>query len=192
MSRNAHEMTPLAQRLVHLPLAGRGVDPLQERLRREYERGVAESVTAADRRAEERLAAQAREMAAAHEAERVRWTSEQGDKLARSLATSLATLQANLRDEVARLLRPFLENELRRQSVAEFTDALGTLLRHDKAARIAIRGPADLIERIVTAEVAPFCDVTVCEECEIIATCGATAIEMHLRDWLAAFERGEA
>jgi hypothetical protein len=184
-------MTPLAQKLVHLPFAGRGTDPLQERLRREYERGAAEAMAAADRRAEERLAAQARDMAKAHNDERARWASEQGEILARDFAASLAALQASLRDEVARLLRPFLEDRLRRKAVAEFGDALRTLLRHDKTAQIAIRGPADLIERIVTDEVAPFCDATVGEDCEVVATCGATTIATHLRDWLAALERGE-
>jgi hypothetical protein len=153
---------------------------------------VAEAEAAANRRSEERLAAQAREMATAHEEERARWASGQGEKLARDLAASLSALQAGLRDEVARLLRPFLDNELRCKAVAEFGDALRTLLRHDKAARIAIRGPADLIERIVTDEVAPFCDVTVAEECEVVATCGATEIAAHLHEWLAALERGEA
>lgn len=185
-------MTPLAHKLVHLPQTGRAADPFQERLKREYERGAAEAEAASDRRAEERLAALAKELTDAHQAERARWASEQGEKLAGDLGQALAAMQTTLRDEVARLLMPFLENQLRGKAVAEFQEALSTLLRHDKGARIAIRGPGDLVERIVTKELAPFCDVTIGDECGIGAVCGATLIETHFHDWLAALDKGEA
>lgn len=183
-------MTPLAHKLIRLP--SRSVDPFQERLKREYERGAAEAEAAANRRAEERLAAQARELSEAHRAERTRWASEQGDKLSRDLANAVATMTASLQEGTARLLRPFLERQLRTQAVAEFGEALHTLLRHDKGARIAIRGPADLVHKIVDSELAPFCDVTVAEECDVTAACGATAIETHFGDWLTALERARA
>jgi hypothetical protein len=187
-------MIPIAQKLTQLSgpkitlWDRRSANPFQEQLEREHERGRQMAEAAANLRFAERLEAQAHELSLSHAAERARWASEEGEKLADALDRAIASLEERLQDDIARLLRPFLEEKLRAKVVADFGDALRTLLKNAGGTRIEVSGPSDLVEKFVGAVPARI-DIVQAHDtagCDVTARCDATVIETHLRQWLDA------
>lgn len=77
--------------------------------------------------------------------QRAIWVEEQALQLSAQLSTALEQIEASLAERVASILRPFVSEAFRRQSLAEFKDILATMLSGRNAAPLKISGPEDLL-----------------------------------------------
>lgn len=90
--------------------------------------------------------AQEKLLFAAHlAAERATWTQEESDKLAGKLGAALAEIEANIAACVARVLRAFLIDLLRRKVVDDLVADIGALLSDKEHAVIKISGAEDIV-----------------------------------------------
>jgi hypothetical protein len=106
---------------------------------RAEERDVArlklEEVVAAEKaRYEEELASQ-----------RVIWVEQQADQLSALIVEGIGRIEALLSERVANILKPFVSEAFRQQSVVEFKEALATLLLSKETGSMKIMGPEDLL-----------------------------------------------
>lgn len=78
-------------------------------------------------------------------AERAKWTQDESDKLAGTIGAAFAEIEANIADCVARVLRAFLIDRLRRKVVDELAENIGVLLGGKEHPVIEISGAEDLV-----------------------------------------------
>jgi hypothetical protein len=132
--------------LTVLPLSAPApAEDLAVSLEQAREEGHAEGLAAA--RAEH-AAERAREtllFEARLSAERARWTKEESEKLATRFAAALAETEADIAASVARVLRGFLIEVLRRKAVDELADDVRALLEGKEHPIVEISGAADLL-----------------------------------------------
>jgi len=77
--------------------------------------------------------------------QRAIWVGEQAQQLSSQLSAAFERIEADLAERVANILRPFVSDAFRRQSLAEFEDVVATLLSGRDAAPLRISGPEDLL-----------------------------------------------
>jgi hypothetical protein len=77
--------------------------------------------------------------------QRAIWVEQQALQLSAQISTAVERLEANLSERVANILRPFVSEAFRQQSLAEFKDVISTLLSSRGASPLRISGPADLL-----------------------------------------------
>jgi hypothetical protein len=125
------------------------------------------------------------------ELERHKWAISTGEDLATRLAAGLKGIEDGLADAAARILRPFIEEELHRKTIAELQANLEALFSTESAVAMQISGPADVLDALreklgekipagVTFEVSDKADVRV--------VTGQATIETRLAEWRAALE----
>jgi hypothetical protein len=127
--------------------------------------------------AEQRLASERRD-----------WVAEQGERLASRIATGLNELEARIADTAARVLEPFLVEEVRGQALAEFRNAVEELVAREQGVPFSFSGPEDLLEAVreslahrgIAASFIPN------DTCEVRMTAGQTIIETRLGAWVGA------
>lgn len=152
-------------------------------------------------RAEERKAAEARleqalvEERARYEEElgvqRTLWIEQQAEQLAAQIAGAVARLETILSERVANVLKPFLEDAFREQSIAELKSVLATLLVDGSSRTIKVTGPGDLLARIQETldphvgmiEFSPSDDV------EVSVVAQDTTIQTQLAQWTSRLEQ---
>lgn len=93
-----------------------------------------EAVAAEKVRSEEELASQ-----------RVIWVEQQADQLSALIVEGIGRIEAMLSERVANILKPFVSEAFRQQSIVEFKEALATLLLSEEAGPMKIVGPEDLL-----------------------------------------------
>ncbi|MBM6580026.1 hypothetical protein ILT44_07535 [Microvirga sp. BT689] len=109
-------------------------------------------------RAEEREAAQTKleEVVAAEKAryedelraQRVIWVEQHAEQLSTQLVESIGRIEVILSERVANILKPFVSEAFRQQSIAEFREAIATLLLGEEPTPMKIVGPEDLIQAL--------------------------------------------
>jgi hypothetical protein len=122
-----------------------GVDRQAELIRLVEARVRTEEREAARKELEDAIAAEkARHLEELND-QRVIWVEQQALQLSAQISTAVEGIEANLSERVANILRPFVSEAFRQQTLAEFKDVLATLLSSRGASPLRISGPADLL-----------------------------------------------
>jgi hypothetical protein len=123
-------------------------------------------------------------------AERLKWASEVGETLATQITVALADFETRVAETTARILKPFLEAELRRQAVAELRAGLNGLVTADPSVSLHITGPPDVLEMLAAqlAEKAITAEYVASEDCDVKIVAGPAALETCLRHWVDRLE----
>ena len=106
-------------------------------------------------RAEERDAAR-RQLDEAVAAEKVRyeeelasqreiWVEQQASQLSTLIVEGIGRIEDMLSERVANIMKPFVSEAFRQQSIVEFKEALATLLLSEETGTMKIAGPEDLL-----------------------------------------------
>jgi hypothetical protein len=77
--------------------------------------------------------------------QRTIWVEQQALQMSAQIATAVERIEANLSERIANILRPFVSEAFRQQTLAEFKDVLTTLLSGRDASFLKISGPDDLL-----------------------------------------------
>jgi len=97
-------------------------------------RQLDEAVAAEKARCEEELASQ-----------RVIWVEQQASQLSAMIVEGIGRMEDMLSERVANIMRPFVSEAFRQQSIVEFKEALATLLLGEETGPMKIAGPEDLL-----------------------------------------------
>jgi hypothetical protein len=151
-----------------------------------FESGKAAAEAQMAGKLEEWEALHRKELASAREA----WTHQEGGRLAEQLVKGLEELEARLADTTARILKPFLAEELQRRAIADLVESLTVLRTQDKAAVISVSGAADLLEALRARLDGKFDNVAYhpSQTCDIRVTVGQTVLESRVGAWMARIE----
>ena len=162
----------------------------RDKLEEAFARGVESGRAAAQEETEAKLAGQQTLFAKRLELERKKWAIGTGDKLATTLAKGLRDLEARIADTTARVLRPFLEAELHRQSIAELRSSLGALVATEAGVSLHISGPADVLDVLRTQlkDKNPPAVFEVIDDSDVRIVAGQAVLETHLKDWMGKVE----
>jgi hypothetical protein len=161
-------------------------DTLPARLAEAREEGRAEAAAAAEQRA----AADLQRLQVEHEthlaAERQKWRDEEASILQDRLGTALRRIEDDLAECVARILRPFIIESLRRQMIGELVEHVGTLVASHDMMAIMIAGPPDLIavlqEKLAGLPIAIAYNES--DGVDVRVTAEKTMIETRLKAWI--------
>lgn len=153
----------------------------------------AEERKAADERLEELLA----EERARHEddlsTQRRLWVEQEATPLSAQLVDGLMRLEAVLSDRVANILRPFLSEAHRQQTVADFKDALSTVLLEQDTKVIKVMGPADLLSvieaHLETHSASAAVELLPGDYVEMSLTVHDTTVQTQLTTWASRLEQ---
>jgi hypothetical protein len=183
-------MTPLAQRLVRLPVAP-GPGWAGDASQREYARGKQDAEAAGLERMEAALDNERHRLAGEIAAERSAWTAEEGERLRHAIGAAIAGIEQRLDGVIARILQPFLYDRLRDKALASFARTTQSLMRDGDAIHLTIRGPEDLLRRAFGAAEPTACTVRIEEgSCDVSATFGETRIETLIGGWIEHLREG--
>ncbi|HZT49605.1 MAG TPA: hypothetical protein VFA64_16650 [Hyphomicrobiaceae bacterium] len=159
-----------------------------------FQEGVASGRAAAEAELADRLAQEKARLERELTAARAAWTQEESAKLAAQLVAGLDGIEARLAETVARLLEPFLAEQVRRRVVADLAETLNVLLAREPALAVSVRGAADLIEALrghlagelehISFHPGPASELSV--------TAGQTLIETRLGAWVSAIKEAAA
>ena len=159
---------------------------------------VAEAVAAALAQAETAHAAALEALAERHAADlveaRARWAAEEAVPLADGFRQALASLEETLGDAAGAALEPIVEEALRLVAVRELRAAIADLVTAGLGGRIAVSGPADLIDALVLALSeagidAAAMDITHGNTAEVSVVADNSAIETRLGAVTEALQR---
>lgn len=138
---------------------------------------------------EAELEAERRAFAARLASERALWAEDEGARLGAMLGAALASIEIQIAESVAGILRPFIGATLRDKAIDALDEAIGVLLRTDQP-MIEISGAPDLLAALerrlvgVTAAIAwsPNCAADV----RIVAD--ETIIKSRIEAWMRWIE----
>jgi hypothetical protein len=155
-----------------------------------HARGVAEGRAAAQAEADARFEEQKRFYEQQLELERCTWAAREAEQFARHLDAGLDALKTAVAGQTARILKPFLIEQVHRQAIEELYAALDDVLGADQGLKLEVSGPEDLLQllreklsgRPVAVEFSPSegADVRVCV--------GQTILETRLAAWMEKLE----
>ncbi|MEE1655365.1 hypothetical protein VB618_04080 [Microvirga sp. CF3062] len=106
----------------------------------------AEEKTIAQRQLEDAIAAEKARYEDELASQRVIWVEQQAGQLSTQIVEGIGRIEAILSDRVANILKPFVSEAFRQQSIVEFKEALATLLMSDETESMKITGPEDLVQ----------------------------------------------
>ena len=101
------------------PQGGSNAAAQRPKLEEAYGRGLLNGRAAVQAQFNIKLEEQRKEFAAELAAEREKWAAETGERLPIACSRGLQEFEGRVAETTARILKPFLEAELRRQAVAE-------------------------------------------------------------------------
>lgn len=187
---------PLARFLVDFGTGGdRAADGVQAetsasaRAAESHARGFAEGKAAAEAEFAARFEAQQQDFERRIAMARQGWVAAEGNALGEALQRAVKELETRLAETTARVLRPFLETKIREAAVGELVTTIEAVLARDKAARVEIAGPEDLLD-VVRARLADKVPATFVssEAGDIRVIIDQTILETRLGAWMAAIE----
>jgi hypothetical protein len=124
------------------------VDRQAELLRAAEAKVRAEERDAARQQLEEAVAAEKARYEEELASQRVIWVEQQADQLSMLIVESIGRIETMLSERVANILKPFVSEAFRQQSVVEFKEALATLLLGEETGLMKITGPEDLLQAL--------------------------------------------
>lgn len=116
---------------------------------------------------------------------RARWVEEHAEALSQAWGEALTELGHRLGDQLAAVLRPFLDDESRSRALDNLAEALSRLTGPDKPA-FRVSGPSDLLEALqprldqagLCAEMTPDEDAV-----DVVVVADETRIETTIGEW---------
>jgi hypothetical protein len=108
----------------------------------------AEERDAARRQLEEAIAAEKARYEEELASQRVIWVEQQADQLSTLIVEGIGRIEAMLSQRVANILRPFVSEAFRQQSLMEFKEVLATILLGEETGPMKIVGPEDLLQAL--------------------------------------------
>jgi hypothetical protein len=155
------------------------VNLLDEAYRRGYAAGVANS--------EAKLAEERVHSAVRLGEERAKWSDRQALAIVTGLAESCRELEANIAGSLARILQPFLADEIREKTIAALVDHISALTSDPSRPAFRITGPSDLLE-VVRRKLATMRTVGIVYEtadiAEVRLVADQTVIETQMLAWI--------
>lgn len=155
-----------------------------------FARGIDDGRAAAESEFETKLEEQRAEFAAQLVAERQEWAAGTGEELANRLLAAVQEFESRVAETTARILKPFLAAELRRQAIEELQSSLDMLMATDSGVSLSISGPADVLEALrgqlsgKTATVT----YTPSDDCDVRIVAGPAVLETRLKGWMAKLD----
>jgi hypothetical protein len=119
---------------------------------------------------------------------RSQWIECEADRLSEQMKQALEDMETALASCVEHLLRPFLEEVVRRRACDELAKLLHTYLRSGDASSVHVSAPADLIERLRSGLGAEHSGIAFSEsgDCEVTAAADTSRFETRIAEWLGA------
>jgi hypothetical protein len=157
-------------------------------------RGHEEGRTVAEEEFQARLEAQREEFEQRLSSERQAWMEQAGETLVERMLAAMRDMEARVSESAARILRPLLAAQLRRQAVTELSALVRTIVSRDRGATLAVSGPDDLIavlrEKLAdtTAEVT----FSTSETPDVQVTLDHTVLQTRLQEWVERIDEGVA
>jgi hypothetical protein len=148
-------------------------------------RGHEEGRAGAEEECQAKLEAQREEFEQRLASERQAWTQQAGEALVEQMLAAMRDMETRISESTARVLRPLLAAQLRRQAVTELSALVRTIVSRDRGATLVVSGPDDLIavmrERLAdaTAEVT----FSVSDNPDIQVTLDHTVLQTRLQEW---------
>lgn len=123
------------------PSADRQVETMQAAVveAREQEKAIAR------RQLEEALDAERERHAEELAVQRELWVEQEALQLSSQIIKAVGNLEAALSDQVARILTSVIPEALRQTAIAEFNQALGTMLSGEVSGLLRVTGPEDIL-----------------------------------------------
>lgn len=168
------------------PILEKGPSIMEETLARGIEQGRATVLAEMEAKLEEQRLFYEQKL----ELERCTWVSREADVFVQQLDEGLDTIQRNIAELTARILKPFLIEQIRKQGLTSLIETLDVMLSRDKGLTLEIAGPEDFLQllreklssRNVTAVFSPS------ENVEVRIQVGQTHLETQFGTWLAKLE----
>jgi len=117
---------------------------------------------------------------------RASWTKDESERLAEKFLTALAEIEANIAASVARVLRAFLIDLLRRKAVDELSDDVRALLEGKEHPIVEISGPTDFLaalrERL--SRFADAIEYAANQSADVKVVADQTIIETRIEAWI--------
>ena len=155
-----------------------------------FARGIDDGRAAAESEFETKLEEQRAEFAAQLAAERQEWAAGTGEELANRLLAAVQEFESRVAETTARILKPFLAVELRRQAIEELQSSLDMLMATDSGVSLSISGPADVLEALrgQLSGKAATVTYTPSDDCDVRIVAGPAVLETRLKGWMAKLD----
>ena len=155
-----------------------------------YEAGFAAGRAAADADAATMLEQSQCVIADRLATERRGWCESEAALLEASLREAVAGCEAAIAAAAAKILKPFLTEQIRQRAIAELAGAINGMLEKSHVASVSCAGPADLVAMIqqrLSARGIPV-EIVPGGSCEVRVRIDASVLETRLAGWLGAIE----
>ncbi len=170
------------------PVGGRAdhSDDLEASLAAAREEGWVEGAEAARTEAAAHLEQVRRDFQEELANERQKWLQEEGATLKEQLAAAQEQMKDGLAECVARILKPFITESLRRQMIDELVEHVGSMSASHDVRGIKISGPGDLIAILQEK----LCDLPIAidyeqnDSLDVRVIADETLIETRLQTWI--------
>jgi predicted nucleotidyltransferase len=165
-------------------------ESMAAKLEEAYGRGLLTGRAAAQAQFNTKLNEQRTTFVAELAAERLKWAAEVGEVLANQVTAAIADFEARVAETAARVLRPFIETELRKQAMEELRAGLSALVSADPSVNLQITAPPDVLEMLAAqlAERSVTAEYVASDDCEVKIVAGPAALETCLRHWMDRLE----
>ncbi|MCI0598586.1 MAG: hypothetical protein L0Y50_00450 [Beijerinckiaceae bacterium] len=168
-------------------------DDLALSVRAAREEAFAEGLATAGREYEARLAGERQEFESRLAALRDNCLRQESEKLSQKIQAALDMAESNIAGSVARILRPFVNDAVRRKTVDQLAENVGVLLRGRERPFIEIRGPEDLLAKLRETLSSSTAAIDYCPDdtIDVQVVSGETMIESQLAAWAARIGTSE-
>jgi hypothetical protein len=126
------------------------------------------------RKFEEQLAAARRE-----------WTEVQSERVMSQLASVPGVLEAKITASLARVLRPIVLAEVRKQAVSDMRASIEKMMANSAQPAIEVSGPQDLLDALANAmsDIAVAVSYRADASCDLRVIAGDTVLETQMQEW---------
>ncbi|MXQ11661.1 hypothetical protein [Microvirga makkahensis] len=80
--------------------------------------------------------------------QREKWVEQEAQQLSSQISTAMADLESLLSESAARILASVIPEALRQKAIAEFNEAIGTILSGNVSTLLRVTGPKDMLEAL--------------------------------------------
>jgi hypothetical protein len=171
--------------------ASKGADAVA-RMAEAYGRGLAEGKAAAKSEFDAALVQQKTAGEEKLAAERQRWATDEGARLAALVVSAVGELEVRIADQVAQVLKPVFAEEVQRRAVGELATALEGLMSHGDFVKLTVTGPEDLLGMLSAQLTVKIGNVTFTPApgCDLHLTADQTVLETRIGAWARAIQGG--
>lgn len=126
--------------------------------------------------------------------ERQAWVTNEAGRLAAALTAGLQQVQATIAESAARVLAPFVTDQVRAKALDELQRSLEALVSKDAGLSVRMSGPSDLLDALRARLDGHSLAVTYqpSDDCDVRVAAGQTLIETRLGLWMAALREALA